>query len=141
MEDRPLDDEVRFVAAPGTGSDARGSSFSIPPGQLEFLGGACDMHVASIRPGHVRGNHFHAERRELIVVVHEDRWSLHWDRGPDTEVRSQAFSGAGAVAITVPPRAAHAIRNDGEELLWLVATTDAVFDPANPDSHPRRVVG
>lgn len=121
------------------GGDERGASFSLAQSHLEFLGAPKDMHVASILPGYTRGNHYHAARREIIVVIHRDRWSLHWDRGAGTEVSSRAFAGEGVVAIAVPQNSAHAIHNDGAEPLWLVAATDGIYDPDAPDAH-RRVV-
>lgn len=119
--------------------DERGESFSVAREYLDFLGRPQDLHVASILPGHTRGNHFHAERREVILVVHSDRWSLHWDSGPDTPKSSRSFAGRGMVAIAVPQDSAHAIVNDGEEPLWLLAATDGPYDPANPDAY-RRIV-
>lgn len=120
--------------------DPRGASFSLSPAQLDFVGVPRDMHVASVLPGHVRGDHYHAERRELIVVIHEDDFSLHWDEGPATEARSRTFAGAGVVAITVMPLAAHAIRNDGTRILWLLAASDGPYDLRKPDAHRRPVV-
>jgi oxalate decarboxylase/phosphoglucose isomerase-like protein (cupin superfamily) len=130
----------RVVVIDDLGGDQRGDSFSVPTEYLEFVGAPGDMHVASIRPGHVRGNHFHVERHELILVLPHEAWSLHWDSGADTAVSTREFHGPGAVAIAIPPSAAHAIRNDGQALLWLIAATDGRYDPASPDAHRREVV-
>ena len=123
--------------------DERGASFTLAAEQLDLLtrlGAPKDLHVASILPGHVRGNHYHALRGEAIVVIHEDRWSLRYDAGDGTKVTSRAFTGAGVVAITVPPLAAHAIRNDGERPLWLLAWSDGPYDNALPDAHRRVLI-
>jgi oxalate decarboxylase/phosphoglucose isomerase-like protein (cupin superfamily) len=117
----------------------RGWSFPVAAPALATLSEVKDMHVASIMPGHIRGNHFHAERKEVIVVVFEDRWSLYWDSGSGTDVISRSFDGCGAVAITVPHDCAHAIRNDGGAPLVMVAFTDGPYDADHPDAH-RRVV-
>lgn len=114
-------------------SDPRGSSF---PVALPFTT-AHECHVATLRPGHVRGNHFHREGRELLVVVHRDAWSLWWDDGEGTPVQSRTFAGAGAVQIEAEPLCAHAIRNDGGEELQLFVLGDAV---RSPDTFPRKVV-
>jgi UDP-2-acetamido-2,6-beta-L-arabino-hexul-4-ose reductase len=119
--------------------DERGASFSLSPRHLKLLGKPGDLHLASIRPGHIRGNHFHALRHELILVIHEDVWSFHWDTGAETKISCRLLRGAGAVAIAVPPLAAHAIRNDGQSDLWLVAATDGPYDPSRPDAY-RRIV-
>jgi len=127
----PIDAEaVTATVLAQAAPDPRGASFSLQPAQLDFLGTARDIHVASVLPGHVRGEHYHAERRELIVVIHEDDFSLHWDDGPATEVSRRTFAGAGVVAITVMPLAAHAIRN----------ASDGPYDERRPDAHRRPVV-
>lgn len=121
------------------GADERGESYSVPLEYLEFLGAPKDVHIASIGPGHVRGNHYHVERHELIMVLPHDAWSLHWDTGAETRVSTRTFQESRAVAIAIPPHSSHAIRNDGQALLWLIAASDGLYDPASPDVH-RRVV-
>lgn len=119
--------------------DTRGSSFSVP---AELFAGAfpvADMHVATIAPGAIRGNHFHAVRREMLVIIATDRWSLHWDEGADTPVRQRKFTGPGAVLIRVPTGMSHAIRNDGAVPMQMMGLTDGPYDATRPDAYPRTV--
>ena len=120
--------------------DSRGSSFTAPAASLEFLGALNDMHVAEILPGAIRGNHFHQRRREVLCIRYAGDWSFHWDSGPNTEVRSQRFSGSGAVLIEIPPSVSHAVRNDGIATIHMVGLSDIPYDPAQPDSYARPVV-
>ncbi|GLZ34364.1 hypothetical protein Lesp02_65510 [Lentzea sp. NBRC 105346] len=108
--------------------DDRGLSFSLP---LELLGAARDTHVATIRPGHVRGNHFHAHKYELIGVLYRGAWSLHWDTGPGTPARHRTFTGDGAVVVAVPKNWAHAVRNDGESEILIIVASDQPYDPTD----------
>jgi dTDP-4-dehydrorhamnose 3,5-epimerase-like enzyme len=119
--------------------DERGSSFSVARDYMDFVGQPEDIHVASILPGHTRGNHYHVERREVIIVIYSDRWSLSWDSGAETERSNRAFEGEGVVVTAIPPNSAHAITNTGATPLWLVAMTDGAYDPARPDAF-RRIV-
>ncbi|HEX8646667.1 MAG TPA: hypothetical protein VF715_07175 [Thermoleophilaceae bacterium] len=121
--------------------DQRGPSFSVTADHLAFLGAPRDVHVACILPGHIRGNHFHVERKELILVVHDDQWSLHWDEGEGTSILTRTFSGAGAEALSISPGAAHALRNDGGSPMWIFAATDGPYDPERPDAYKRVVTG
>jgi oxalate decarboxylase/phosphoglucose isomerase-like protein (cupin superfamily) len=114
-------------------ADKRGMSFSLPE---EVIGDLAikDVHVAAIHPGHIRGNHYHAKKSEIITVVYKDSWSLHWDTGLGTSVRSRKFQGRGAVSIHVPLLWSHAVKNDGSEDLWLFNVTDMSFDRSLPGS-------
>src|SRR4249919_1161074 len=96
--------------------DARGFSFTAPTGALAFVGRMADVHLASTKPGAVRGNHYHLRRREAIVVLPGAKWSLHWDEG-DAATRHRQFSGESAVMVLVSPGASHAVRNDSNDLL------------------------
>jgi dTDP-4-dehydrorhamnose 3,5-epimerase-like enzyme len=131
-----LDDELAAVPLP-SGGDARGVSFSLLAPHLSRIGDVRDVHIASVGPGHVRGNHFHARHRELICVVYRDTWSLHWDTGEGTATHTRTYSGSGAVLVSPPTGWSHAIRNDGAEELWLFAVSDAPYDPDSPDATPR----
>jgi len=131
---------VRFAVLEDTG-DARGLSVTLASRVDEFLGRARDTHVTTIRPGAVRGNHFHKERREALIVMHKDAWSLHWrDGGVDGADRRHDFSGAGVVLVELEPPCPHALRNEGSEDLWVVAHCDGPFDPAAPDSYPEPLI-
>jgi|SRR5579863_6728430 len=118
--------------------DARGFSFTAPAEALAFVGRMADVHLASTKPGAVRGNHYHLRRREAIVVLPGAKWSLHWDEGDVAVAQRREFSGETAVMVTVSPGASHAVRNDGDELLWLVAISSETYDPA--ESVARKVV-
>ena len=112
-------------------TDERGLSFSVPARVLCELA-VRDVHVAAIRPGHVRGNHYHEKKTELITVIYQDDWTFHWDTGPDTQVNGREFAGCGAVSISVPLLWSHAVKNDGIKDLWLFNMTDLSFDPSLP---------
>jgi len=127
----------------GNNGDGRGLSFTAPTGALAFVGRMSDVHLASIKPGAVRGNHYHLRRREAIVVLPGTKWSLHWDEGDPqgshaSAPQHRAFDGSSAVVVLVSPGASHAVQNDGDAVLWLVAISSETYDPA--ESVTRKVV-
>lgn len=83
-----------------------------------------ECHLATVRPGAVRGNHYHPRRREVLAVLYSDRWTLLWDDGEGTPVQSRTFEGSGAVLMDADPLCAHAVRNDGAADLQLFALGD-----------------
>ncbi len=119
--------------------DGRGRSGSLPGDALHYLAAVRDVHFAEIRPGTIRGNHYHILRHEVILVWHSGSWSLHHDSGEGTEIVVDMFQGAGIVSILVPPGCAHAIRNEGRRALIIVGLGDREFVENSPDSHPRIV--
>jgi oxalate decarboxylase/phosphoglucose isomerase-like protein (cupin superfamily) len=101
-----------------------------------------DVHLASTKPGAVRGNHYHLRRREAIVVLPGPKWVFHWDEQEDEKQagapQHREFQGDCAVLILVAPGASHAVRNDGDGMLWLFAISSEPCDPA--ESVTRKVV-
>lgn len=118
--------------------DHRGLSFTAPEAAIAFLGRVLDLHMASTGPGAVRGNHYHLKRREAIVVLPGTAWSFHWDESGKDPAQHRQFDGTHAVLILVSPGASHAVRNDGDRALWLVALSSETYDPA--ESVTRKVV-
>lgn len=118
--------------------DIRGLSFTVPADALTFVGRMSDVHLASTKPAAVRGNHYHLRRREAIVVLPGAKWSFHWDEGEDSPAEHREFDGSLAVLILLSPGASHAVRNEGDADLWLVAISSETYDPA--ESVTRKVV-
>jgi oxalate decarboxylase/phosphoglucose isomerase-like protein (cupin superfamily) len=118
--------------------DARGFSFTAPLEALEYVGRTADVHLASTKPGAVRGNHYHLRRRAAIIVLPGPKWSFHWDEGDGTAPQHREFDGSRAVLVLVAPEASHAVRNDGAELLWWLSISSERYDAA--ESVARKVV-
>ena len=132
--------EPKIELIPLTNSgDQRGASFPLGSVWLDFLGKAIDCHISTVAPGQTRGNHFHERKREVIVVVHRDRWTMCWDTGLDTSPQHREFFGTGAVMIKTYPGASHAVVNNGGEDLHLMALCNQPYDPAAPDAIARVV--
>ena len=83
--------------------DQRGSSYTIEEQQLAFLGSVKDVHFSTTLPGHMRGNHFHRLRKEVLVVRFEDSWTLAWDQGEGTVNELRKFDGAGTATMGGSP--------------------------------------
>lgn len=118
--------------------DSRGVSFTMPTEAITFLGRAADVHLASMKPGTVRGNHYHLRRREALLVLPGPKWSLHWDEDERSGARHQQFNGKEAVLLLIAPGASHALRNEGDGDLWWFAISSESYDPA--ESVARKVI-
>ena len=122
----------------GNRGDARGFSFTAPAEALAFVGKMADVHLASTKPGAVRGNHYHLRRRQAIMVLPGVKWSLHWDDGEGSAAQHRGFDGSGSVLVLLPTGSSIAVRNDSDGDLWVVTISSEPYDPG--DSIPRKVV-
>ena len=122
----------------GNNGDARGFSFTTPTEALDFVEPVADIHLACTAPGAIRGNHYHLRRREAIVLLPGTAWSLHWDEGEGMPAQHRSFAGNSAVLVLVSPGASHAVRNDGDAPLWLMACSSQPYDPS--ETVARKVV-
>ncbi len=110
--------------------DARGIVFE--PLTAHELAETRNVHVVLTEPGRVRGNHHHTRTTEWMTVVGPARVRTRVD-GPVQEV---AIPAGEVWRFTFPPGVAHAVVCDGERAGVLVSFTDAVHDPAHPDTVP-----
>jgi UDP-2-acetamido-2,6-beta-L-arabino-hexul-4-ose reductase len=91
-----------------------------------------NVHVTTVKPGKVRGNHLHRKTTEVLVVKSTSNFEFHWqDNGADAGVRE--LGGASVTLIEVPPGTAHAVLNAGTSDLIVVALSDVAYDPDQPD--------
>lgn len=120
--------------------DERGHSYCLPHGHLNAFASAKDVHIASIWPGKVRGNHYHMHKTERLIVFSGDTWTLYWDNGPGSKTNERHFSGAKLTVLTIEPGAAHAILNTGTRELVFVGLSDHHYCLDAPDAHTRIIV-
>jgi len=130
---------VRILSLDDRG-DQRGSSYTLQGQQFSFLGTVEDVHFITTLPGHIRGNHFHRLRKEVLVVRFEDSWTFAWDQGEGTVPELRKFDGSGTIVVEIEPLASHAVRNDGQRPLLIFAMTNGLYDPVKPDSCSRIVL-
>ncbi|WP_327008427.1 hypothetical protein OHA72_14940 [Dactylosporangium sp. NBC_01737] len=128
--------EIEQIANSG---DARGGSFPVDPSRFGSPFPIHDMHISTLLPGHIRGDHYHVKRNEILIVSPGVRWTLFFDAGPDTVPEKLEFDGSTAVVMSVPPLVSHAIRNDGDGALHIIGLTDGPYDPTAPDAFTRKV--
>jgi dTDP-4-dehydrorhamnose 3,5-epimerase-like enzyme len=104
--------------------DQRGFCFTLPPQVFNFLGTVQEMHVVELLPNAIRGNHYHQQRKEALIVVYEDDWLLAWRDLTADVAQQQVFSGRGAVLIALQANTAHAVKNIGQRKLVAVSCSN-----------------
>ena len=119
--------KIRISELPNHG-DSRGFSCAVPQEAIDFVGSIADIYVAATATGAIRGNHFHRHKREALILLPGTAWSLHWDDGDATFVQQRSFEGSSAVLVLIPPGVSNAVRNDGDQPLWLIACSSEPYD-------------
>jgi len=118
-----IDEDIVIRALENSG-DHRGNHFLISHETFAFLGGVDTMHVADILPGSIRGNHYHIDQKESVIVLHKGSWTLGWAAPESNTVKSREFTGAGAVLVEIGSHVAHALNNTGMKPLTIIAFSD-----------------
>jgi oxalate decarboxylase/phosphoglucose isomerase-like protein (cupin superfamily) len=114
--------------------DERGDSYSLPQEAIDFVGRVEEIHVATIVPGAIRGNHFHADKKEATVLVFSDGCRLAWKPLNAGEPQQTDFDGKDAIVFKVLPNVIHAIKNTGNRPMILISFSNGRNDPQNPDT-------
>jgi oxalate decarboxylase/phosphoglucose isomerase-like protein (cupin superfamily) len=91
-------------------------------------------HLISIAPGEVRGQHQHPGKTEWLYVFH-GQGRLFW-RSRDGQLQQRLLADHRTLVV-IPPGMPHTLRNDGADLLYLLAWR-AALEPGReePDTVP-----
>jgi len=107
--------------------DERG--FVVKPFQGKQLNTICNIHIVSLNPGTVRGNHYHPTQTEYILVLGNQGKLVTVDN--ETDKRNEMIiDGKKCPFITVTRNVVHAFKNIGTERMYLLCYTD---EPLVPD--------
>lgn len=120
--------------------DERGCSYNVPKSTLKFVRKIKDVHIATIVPGAIRGNHYHVGRNEVVLIWYYDSWILAWDQNGGTNKHTRAFIGKGIILIEIDMDISHAIKNIGRKDIFIIAFSNKEYDVKNPDTHRRIVI-
>lgn len=114
-------------------SDRRGDRFQFPGNAFRFLVGINELHYATMEPGSVRGNHYHPQVKECILLADQDSWRLAWRPHKAVSTITREYKGKGAVIIKIDAGVARVIKNIGNEPLHLVSCSNARCGGADPE--------
>lgn len=91
-----------------------------------------NVHLVSLAPGCVRGNHYHRYQRERLCIFGSRARIAIVDR--HSGLREEIdLAGEEPWLLEVAPGIAHAVKNIGRQTLYLLCYADRAFDPKQPD--------
>lgn len=111
-------------------TDERG--FTAVPISDEQLKSIYNVHIVSLNPGSVRGNHYHEHQTEYICVLGGPCKLVAVDNESD-EKMDVILDGEKCPLIIVPLRVTHALKNIGGETIYLLCYADRPLDPDKRD--------
>lgn len=103
----------------------------------EHMGGSQlgEIYVTSTRPGIVRAEHYHKNTTEWFCVI-KGKAKLVLKDIESEEIKEIIMGDGRLVTVKIPYGIAHAVRNIGDESMYLVAVADRPYNPQDPDTFP-----
>jgi dTDP-4-dehydrorhamnose 3,5-epimerase-like enzyme len=101
--------------------DTRGKVFNPIPEEKLMSGTVRNIHIATMRPGAVRGNHRHAEQTESICFSGSIKLVVQNRKGRQKKIEFQDYE---CVRVTISPGIAHAFVNCGDSDTFIVCSSD-----------------
>ncbi len=82
-----------------------------------------DIHVVSMKPGAIRGNHYHAYKTESILIIGSVCRVVAVDNNTK-EREEKTIDNNKKVLLVIPPYVTHAIENIGNEVSYLLCYSE-----------------
>jgi len=118
--------------------EPRGWSVEPVSSALLESGRVKNVHLVSIEPGTVRGNHVHDRQVESVMVFGGRCLVAAEDASGNREemtVEPNQF-----ILFGIPPGVAHAFKNIGKNVMYLLAFCDTPYREDEPDRRARRLL-
>lgn len=114
--------------------------WSVEPATSELLGSGFvkNIHVVSIEPGTVRGNHVHRRQREFVMVFGGRCQIVAEDENGEREETTVAPDAL--ILFEIRPGIKHAFKNIDGHAMYLLAYTDTPYDKSAPDTDPANLI-
>ncbi|MCA0437442.1 MAG: NAD-dependent epimerase/dehydratase family protein [Actinobacteria bacterium] len=116
-------------------ADDRGAFVEV----LRQHGGAGQSSFSTTVPGVTRGDHVHFRKIERFIVV-RGTGVIRLRKLGTGEVVEIEVSGAAPTAVDMPTLWTHSITNTGEGEMLTLFWINELYDPADADTHPHRVL-
>ncbi|HDH53313.1 MAG TPA: cupin domain-containing protein [Nitrospirae bacterium] len=103
----------------------------------EYMGGSKlgEIYLTTTKPGVARANHYHKIATEWFCVIKGNAKLVLQDI--ETGERKEILMGDGnRVTVKIPAGIVHAIKNIGNETMFLVAIADQPYNPEATDTYP-----
>lgn len=95
--------------------------------------------VSALKPGHVRGQHYHKRKKEWFLIIKGKARFVFKDI--KTHKTEEVYASEEKPQLVVAlPNLAHAIENVGDTEVILLALVNEPLDKQHPDTYPYKVI-
>ncbi|OGL46250.1 MAG: hypothetical protein A2W05_10090 [Candidatus Schekmanbacteria bacterium RBG_16_38_10] len=98
-----------------------------------------NLHIVSLKPGVVRGNHYHQYQNEIICIFGSRCRVVAVDNKTGRR-EDEIIEEERNVLLKVPTNVTHALKNIGNGILYLLCYSDRKYDSENYDAVANKVL-
>lgn len=84
----------------------------------------CYFHVVSLKPGNIRGNHYHTNAKEWLLVC-EGPAIIAWRSNNDNSICKNLVNKEEPSMYEIKPQVEHAIMNTSEKDIFLISFSNS----------------
>ena len=93
------------------------------------------ISVASIKPGEIRGNHYHLNKTEWFLVI-GGKAEFYLENSETKEKIRLKLNPIKPKVMTVFPKIAHAVKNIDNKIIYFIEVDSSVYNHKKPDANP-----
>ena len=94
-----------------------------------------EIYITAAYPGVIKAKHYHKYTNEWFCVI-KGKGKLVLQDPSSLERKEIVMGGSRFITVKIPSGIVHAIKNIGEETMYLLAVADRPYNPQNPDTYP-----
>ena len=98
-----------------------------------------DVHMVSLKPGAIRGNHYHVHKTENIPIIGGICRVIAVDNGTKKK-EEKTIENTSNILLVIPPNVTHAIENIGNEVAYLLCFSNVKKDLKNQDLVRNKII-
>ncbi len=119
--------------------DNRGSFFEILRKEHIDRGDFGQIYVTTAYPGQVKGNHYHKRKVEWFCVIKGEGELVLKDKMTGEQEKIK-MGETNMVVVKIPVNVLHAIKNIGENMLYLLAYISEPYNEEDSDTYKEELI-
>ena len=97
------------------------------------------IYITTAQPGAIKANHYHKRKTEWFCVIKGKAKLVLRDinEGKKHEI---IMGEDNMIVVKIPPKVIHAVKNIGEDVMYLVCCVDEPYNSNDPDTFQSKVI-